>query len=537
MWATHFWPCLWWTHLFGVAGSKETAGFDITNLAISDLYSPSESPVGDIRIWITMKTTFVLISVLAAFGHASVLRSSSMERAPATVRVSGSRSSLKPLKLTVNAFNEEHKLRLHRAPSPLAAEFKLQTTTRDSQGRVVIEDAPHDSVIPDLYHDPDTGAVVSVDGTKVEGLITPTLAIKANADGTHQAQRQYEAEAGAYNDYLEIPAEVRQYQAQAKISQSSRGALSVTAELYVIVDSTLAQQLGSNTKVKQYLSVFWNGVNKRFATMSDPKVNLVLSGALIVRDSADETYINDNVLLENYINGENTLSSVSDWLFQKKASLPAYDVAYLMTGKDMADVESGMIKEGLAGIAWKGAACIVASGNKRSFNTGMGEDMGAYYVGVMTAAHEVAHNLGSPHDGKDGAEACSWDDGYIMSYVPGKSNKLFFSSCSQKLMKDYMSSDDASCLQTTQIGEKIPLSSQLPGEIVSMDEQCQKQTGKSEAYASKSVSADSLCVQLVCQWQVKDGYSIWTYTQSTGRPAAEGSACRSGGVCNNGSCQ
>ncbi|ROT64905.1 hypothetical protein C7M84_017146 [Penaeus vannamei] len=234
---------------------------------------------------------------------------------------------------------------------------------------------------------------------------------------------------------------------------------------------------------------------------------------------------------------KNTLSSVSDWLFQNKATLPVYDVAYLMTGKDMADVESGMIQEGLAGIAWRGAACVVASGNKRSFNTGMGEDMGAYYVGVMTAAHEIAHNLGSPHDGKDGAEACSWDDGYIMSYIPGKANKLFFSSCSQKLMKEYMASDEAACLQSTQVGEKIPLSSKLPGELVSMDEQCQKQTGKSDAYASKSVSEDSLCVQLVCQWQVKVGYSIWTYTQSTGRPAAEGSACRSGGVCTNGSCQ
>jgi len=495
------------------------------------------TPLGVTRITITMKTALILISVLAAFANASVLRSSSVERAPATVRVSGSRSSLEPLKLTVKAFNEEHQLRLQPAPSPLAAEFKLQTTARDSQGRLVIEDAPHDSLVPDLYHDPDTGAVVSVDGTQVEGLITPTLAIKANEDGTHQAQRQYIAEAGAYNDYLEIPTEVRQYQAQAKSPKSRRGALSVTAELYVIVDSTLAQLLGSNRKVKEYLSVFWNGVNKRFATMSDPKVNLVLSGALIVRDSADETYINDNVLLENYIHGENTLSSVSDWLFQNKATLPVYDVAYLMTGKDMADVESGMIQEGLAGIAWKGAACVVASGNKRSFNTGMGEDMGVYYMGVMTAAHEIAHNLGSPHDGKDGAEACSWDDGYIMSYIPGKANKLFFSSCSQKLMKEYMASDEAACLQSTQVGEKIPLSSKLPGELVSMDEQCQKQTGKSDAYASKSVSENSLCVQLVCQWQVKVGYSIWTYTQSTGRPAAEGSACRSGGVCTNGTCQ
>nr|XP_027229262.1 venom metalloproteinase antarease-like TtrivMP_A [Penaeus vannamei] len=466
-------------------------------------YKRVRTPLGVTRITITMKTALILISVLAAFANASVLRSSSVERAPATVRVSGSRSSLEPLKLTVKAFNEEHQLRLQPAPSPLAAEFKLQTTARDSQGRLVIEDAPHDSLVPDLYHDPDTGAVVSVDGTQVEGLITPTLAIKANEDGTHQAQRH---------------------------PKSSRGALSVTAELYVIVDSTLAQLLGSNRKVKEYLSVFWNGVNKRFATMSDPKINLVL----IV---PDETYINDNVLLKTISMEKNTLSSVSDWLFQNKATLPVYDVAYLMTGKDMADVESGMIQEGLAGIAWRGAACVVASGNKRSFNTGMGEDMGAYYVGVMTAAHEIAHNLGSPHDGKDGAEACSWDDGYIMSYIPGKANKLFFSSCSQKLMKEYMASDEAACLQSTQVGEKIPLSSKLPGELVSMDEQCQKQTGKSDAYASKSVSEDSLCVQLVCQWQVKVGYSIWTYTQSTGRPAAEGSACRSGGVCTNGSCQ
>ncbi|XP_037794201.1 A disintegrin and metalloproteinase with thrombospondin motifs 18-like [Penaeus monodon] len=189
----------------------------------------------------------------------------------------------------------------------------------------------------------------------------------------------------------------------------------------------------------------------------------------------------------------------------------------------MADVESGMIKEGLAGIAWKGAACVVASGNKRSFNTGMGEDIGAYYVGVMTAAHEVAHNLGSPHDGKDGAEACSWDDGYIMSYVPETDEGLY------DQWRRCLPSDDPSRREYS--------SSQLPGEVVSMDEQCQKQTGKSEAYASKSVSEDSLCVQLVCQWQVKDGYSIWTYTQSTGRPAAEGSACRSGGVFTNGSCQ
>merc|ERR1712121_161731 len=144
------------------------------------------------------------------------------------------------------------------------------------------------------------------------------------------------------------------------------------------------------------------------------------------------------------------------------------------TGKDMADVESGTIKKGLAGIAWKGAACLVADANKRSFNTAMGEDQGANYVGIMTAAHEVAHNLGSPHDGDEGSESCSWDEGYIMSYVSGKPNKLFFSSCSQKCMKDYITSSDGECLKKTAIGAKIPISSKLPGDFMSMDEQCQK---------------------------------------------------------------
>jgi len=487
-----------------------------------------------IDTWVTMKTALILVSCWAALSHASVVRTPAVvERAPAQVRLSGGRSPLEPLMLEVQTFNERHNLRLLPAPSPLSVDFRLQTTRRDDQGRVIIEDAPEDTIVTGLYHDPDTGAVVRVDGATVEGLITPTLSIKTTHDGTHEALRQYEAVPTTSNDYLEVPAGVRD---DVEPSSNTRGVLSVTPEVYVVVDSTLSKKLGSNKKVKQYLSIFWNGVNKRFATMSDPKVNLVLSGALIVRDSADESYINDNILLDNFIHGENSLGSISDYLFKEKDSLPKYDLAYLMTGKDMADVESGMIQKSLAGIAWRGAACVVASGNKRSFNTGMGED-GGYYEGVMTAAHEVAHNLGSPHDGKDGAEDCSWDDGYIMSYITGNRNKLFFSSCSQKLMKDYMSTSDASCLSTTAVGAKIPLSSKLPGDKVTMDQQCQKITGKTNAYASKSVSEDSLCVQLQCQWQVTEGNTIWTYTQTTGRPAAEGSACRSGGRCIDGSCQ
>lgn len=485
----------------------------------------------------TMKTGTVLCLLVCWWGDLSHAATSDIdvEISPATVRLAAPRSPNHPLKLAVDAFDQKHHLTLSPAPSPFSPKFKLQRTSRDSLGALVIQDADTTD-ITSLYHDPTTGGVLSVDGSRVEGLLTPTIAIKPSDDGDHFVLRQYNATPSTHlTDYLELPEHLRHVR---KFSRTPRAVVSVTPELYVIVDSTLAAALGTDTKVKEYLGVFWNAVNHRFATMDDPKVQVMLSGALIVRNSADEAYINDNVITQNYIHGSNTLGSVSDWLYQNKDSLPAYDLAYLMTGKDMADVQSNQIQKGLAGIAWRGAACVVASGNKRAFNTGMGEDMGVYYHGVMTAAHELAHNLGSPHDGTDGAEACSWDLGYIMSYVTGSRNKLFFSSCSQKLMKEYISSSDGACLRSNSVGPVIPISSQLPGSIVSIDEQCQKATGKSNAYASKSVATDDeLCVQLQCQWQQKDGRWTYTYTQRFSRPAAEGSPCRSGGVCTNGVCK
>ncbi|XP_064100728.1 A disintegrin and metalloproteinase with thrombospondin motifs like [Macrobrachium nipponense] len=460
------------------------------------------------------------------------------ETAPATVRLGRSRSPLDPLLLEVEAFGEVHKLSLTSAPSPLSVDFKLQTAAVDEDGVFTVVDIKEEDEesVSDLYHDTDTGSVVLVDGDKVEGFITPTLSLHIEADGTHTAIRQYSPiPEQMTHDYVQVPEGVLKGQVSSK--NTNREIVSVNPEIYVVVDSALASKFKSNTRVRQYLSVFWNAVNQRFATFADPSINLVLAGALILRRSQYETFINDNILMGDYIHGENTLGSFSDWLFTKNTKFPNYDLAYLMTGKDMADVENSVIQGGLAGIAWRGAACVVSTYNKRNFKAAMGEDQEANYVGVMTAAHEVAHNLGSPHDGSDGAEACSWDDGYIMSYVSGSPNKVFFSSCSQQLMKDYMLTTDGECLSSLAVGSNIALSSQLPGDLITMDQQCQKTTGKSDAYASKSADEDSLCVQLECQWQVKEGNRIWTYTQSSGRPAAEGSACRSGGKCINGSCQ
>ncbi|XP_063889970.1 A disintegrin and metalloproteinase with thrombospondin motifs like [Scylla paramamosain] len=486
-----------------------------------------------------MKTSpvLLLLCVWAAHAHASALGAQSLERSSAFLRLGIARSSGAPLKLRVEAFSQRHSLRLQPAAAPFAKTFKLQITSRDEQGRVIIKDIAHDKDddATDLYEDPEAGSVVRLNAAGIEGFISPSLALNTAADGRYEAVRQnYVAEPAHHtSDYLEVPKEARnQYQSTA----TGRVATSATVEMYIVVDSTLTAKLGSNTNVKNYLGVFWNAVNLRFATMTDPKINLVLAGALIVRDSSDETYINDNILTQNYINGDNTLTSLSKWAFNQRDSLPSHDMVYLMTGKDMASVENGSIQKNLAGIAWLSAACVVVPSQKLSYNTAMGEDS-ALYTGVMTAAHEVAHNLGAPHDGSGSATSCSWDQGYIMSYVQGNPNKLFFSPCSKSLMKEYISRNGAACLHTDTATSQITLSSTLPGEKVSLDQQCQAATKESGAYASMSVTEDSLCVQLVCQWKKQEGMYIYTYTQSTGRPAAEGSLCKSGGKCKDGSCQ
>ncbi|MPC69059.1 Venom metalloproteinase antarease-like protein [Portunus trituberculatus] len=486
-----------------------------------------------------MKTSpiFLLLCVWAAHAYASTLGSQSLQRSSATLRLGTARSSSAPLRLQVDAFNQRHSLRLQPAPTPFAKGFRLQITSRDEQGRVIIEDIAHDKDdnASDLYEDREGGSVVRLTAAGVEGFISPSLALNTAADGKHEAVRQnYELEPVQHvSDYLQVPEEVR---SKYSSTTTSRAETSATVEMYIVVDSTLTAKLGSSTNVKNYLGVFWNAVNLRFATMTDPKIKLVLAGALIVSDSSDETYINDNILTQNYINGDNTLESLSKWAFEKRDSLPPHDMVYLMTGKDMASVEDGAIQKGLAGIAWLSAACVVAPSNSKSYNTAMGEDS-ALYTGVMTAAHEVAHNLGAPHDGSGDAASCSWNDGFLMSYIQGNSNKLLFSSCSQSLMKAYVSSNSAACLHTDTATSQITLSSTLPGEKVSMDQQCQAATGQSGAYASTSVSENSLCYLLVCQWKQQEGYYIYTYTQSTGEPAAEGSPCKSGGKCKNGSCQ
>ncbi|XP_076056829.1 A disintegrin and metalloproteinase with thrombospondin motifs like [Oratosquilla oratoria] len=457
-----------------------------------------------------------------------------IDRSKAKVTVAQTNSSEKPFHVQIEAFDTIYQLKLTPVPGIVSQDFKLHTTLRDEQGQLIFIESIPESQDDELsiYHDSDIGAAVTVRGARVEGILSPFLSLHVKDDTHEVVRRSALQDRSLYKDYLDVPQGILQNVTYSE----TRDPVSFTVEIYVLVDSELANLLGSDRKVKHYLSIFWNSVRQRYSTLSDPQVQLILSGALIIRDRKDEPFITSS-LTNGYPNGPKTLNALSEWLFKYRHRLPGHDVAYLMTGRDVVDEEYGKIRTGLSGIAWKGAACAVNQPQRKSYNAGLGEDIGAYYGGVLTATHEVAHSLGSPHDGQSEASGCPWTDGYIMSYVTGSRNKLHFSPCSAAAMKAFSGMNGASCLKKLSPGKGISLSSQLPGHIYSLDKQCQRATGEPRAFASKAESDDSLCVELKCQWVDRGNFYHQTTTKTTGHPAAQGSPCRGGGRCINGRCQ
>ncbi|CAG7816062.1 unnamed protein product, partial [Allacma fusca] len=134
------------------------------------------------------------------------------------------------------------------------------------------------------------------------------------------------------------------------------------------------------------------------------------------------------------------LEGFSDHMYRNAGNLPKHDLAPLLSGEDYGAT---------AGLAWLGGVCRdgVAQDRKTkiSYRTSVSRDRGGAYAGIHTVSHELAHNMGAPHDGEKSSPeesrkydttGCPWNDGYIMSYIWNARNKLTFSSCSRFYMRE-----------------------------------------------------------------------------------------------------
>ncbi|KAK2572947.1 A disintegrin and metalloproteinase with thrombospondin motifs 2, partial [Acropora cervicornis] len=232
------------------------------------------------------------------------------------------------------------------------------------------------------------------------------------------------------------------------------------------------------------------------------------------------------VLLENdpkeiKINGKPmpSLSSVCYWGHKARKGFDSstkdfYDQTVFITRKDFGP--SGYAP--VHGMCWRRRSCT------------LNEEDG--FTSAFIIAHETGHTLGMEHDGVN--NNCSNDviKGSIMApLVRSRFDRFYWSSCSRR---DLISKLRALwCLNDVPFRNTIPHLKKLPGQLYTIDAQCQREFGSNSRFC-RGMKRDP-CKEL---WCIRLSYVSLNnrFCQTKSEPALEGTQCGQNKWCRLGKC-
>ncbi|OXU29212.1 hypothetical protein TSAR_005337 [Trichomalopsis sarcophagae] len=314
----------------------------------------------------------------------------------------------------------------------------------------------------------------------------------------------------------------------------------VYPQILVIVDyNEYFRSLHNFAEVKRYIISFWNAVDLRYRVFVNPEVRLNIAGIIVATDPDGTPYTQNHRTRPvdgPIIDADKALDNMAEYFFEELMNKDLdrfaidrdYDMVMLMTQLDLCNLEPNDHDFDCTtlGYAVRGGACTVNIRETKMEAVGLVEDNGGY-VGIIPAAHEVGHLLGAPHDGHEQEDktTCPAYGGYIMTGMLMLTKNVFmWSSCSMEYFEDFFHSQRAQCLVDTP--RKVKASPRhLPGQILSVDEQCDRIKG---TYACNK--DETACVHLDCFVPDSGGQCLPV------APAAEGSSCGKGRYCINGQC-
>ncbi|XP_075532286.1 venom metalloproteinase antarease-like TtrivMP_A isoform X2 [Dermacentor variabilis] len=236
--------------------------------------------------------------------------------------------------------------------------------------------------------------------------------------------------------------------------------------------------------------------------------------ATALMHSANVTYVS---LWKKDLLGLETLNKLQQYMVTKPAMVKS-DLVYLLSGLDMIKLVNGTKSSGVAGLAFKGQAC-------RNLKVGVGEDKPGLFTGVQYAAHEMAHLLGSDHDGYTSSKNCSASDGYLMSPQAGGSRSFMFSSCSKHAIKTFLKLSSSACLlkntnPNPQVANLPDKAVKLPGDITNGTQYCKKYFPTYPKASYDERESDLLQCQWRCRLKSEGGLSYYALTE-----ALDGTPC------------
>ncbi|XP_035711468.1 venom metalloproteinase antarease-like TtrivMP_A [Folsomia candida] len=428
--------------------------------------------------------------------------------------------------------------------SVFSKSFKYNVAKDDGKGNVIfVDDTPSQKHLREIeekfYIDQDSDSAMSIRNTetgyKVHGIMNNLAIIPSNNDqyNVFTVKTVSPESKSNNNDFVDLHRNLT----YPKIS--TRATITAEPEIWVIFDYENSQQFGQDrTKILDYLGVFFHAINNRYATFSEPSIAFKISGVTTIATRDAQPYLESNKVPDKTGSDiDKVLDSFSTWAYTNQASGPKFDMAAVISGVDLQSKDSsGVYSKSVAGLAYLSAACWKTT--TRWYATSVTEDLGGYYDGMFSVAHEFAHNLGSPHDGSGDAASCSWDEGYIMSYKGwGTTNKFYFSPCSINLMKTYISSNQGSCVKSIQASTNIPLSKDNVGDRYDMKALCVKYTKQSSAVPEPTKTPAELCKNLSCRYPTPNKPEGYYSIVTLNHPPGDNTPCgTSGGKCVNGNC-